>query len=165
MPTIDQLGEWVKAEQRKGNGQCHTNHPVIMEHVRKEAIKNSAAKTRIALECYSPRSYAAWNEMLEYLMERCGCNPLLVVDMLRLLVHEARTNVDRDEDGNDFDGITIAKHGLCKLQDYEAELREARAKKKAKHKRKEKPNKFRCGHGVWVENTCYQCDPASARES
>jgi len=26
------------------------------------------------------------------------------------------------------------------------------------------PNPFRCVHGVWVADSCYQCDPASARD-
>jgi len=124
MPTIDQLGEWVKAEQRKGNGQCHTNHPFIMEHVRKEAIKNVAAKTRIALECYSPRSYAAWNTMLEWLMERLACNPLLVVDVMFTIMKLAGE-----------EGVEIAKNSLCSLNNYEDELRTARAAKKARRQR------------------------------
>jgi len=130
MPTINQLADWAKAEIRKGKGHYHTQHPVIMEETRKEAIKNTAAKTRIALECYSPRSYAAWNEMLEYLMDRCGCNPLLVVDLLRLLVHEARLNPGPHGD----DGVDLALMGLHKVNDYEIELREARAAKKARRK-------------------------------
>ena len=123
MPTIDQLGEWVKAEQRKGNGQCHTNHPVIMEHVRKEAIKNESAKTRIAFETYSPRSYSDWNDLLEWMMESLGCNPILVVDVMYLIMKLAGE-----------EGVEMAKDNLFKLHDYEAELREARAKKKAKRK-------------------------------
>lgn len=119
MPTVSQLAEWCAAEIRKGKGDCHTQHPVIMEDVRKDAVKNTALKTRIGLETYSPESYSLWNQIIESLMEQLGCNPILVVDVLALLVKMAGE-----------DGIKIAKDGLAKLVDYEQKLREAKTERK-----------------------------------
>ncbi len=123
MPTIDQLAEWTKFQQSKGKGQCHTQHPVIMEEIRKEAIKNTAEKTRIGFETYSPRSYRAWNEQLEVLMERLGCNPILVLDVMLLILKMAGE-----------EGVEIAKDNLCKLNDYETELRAGRQAKRKRRK-------------------------------
>jgi hypothetical protein len=92
-----------------------------MEEVRKEAIKNTAEKTRVGFESYSPRSYRAWNEQLEVLMESLGCNPILVLDVMLLILKLAGP-----------EGVDVAKENLCKLNDYESELREARAAKKRK---------------------------------
>jgi hypothetical protein len=123
MPTIDQLVEWAKAEQAKGKGHMHTNHPVIMEEVRREAIANKAEKTRVSFETYSPRSYSAWNAQLEVLMESLACNPILVIDVMLLLMKMAGE-----------EGVSIARENLCKLHDYENELREARHVKKMRRK-------------------------------
>jgi hypothetical protein len=90
-----------------------------MEDVRKDAVKNTALKTRIGLETYSPESYSLWNQIIESLMEQLGCNPILVVDVLALLVKMAGE-----------DGIKIAKDGLAKLVDYEQKLREAKTERK-----------------------------------
>lgn len=123
MPTLIQLAEWCQAEIRKGKGQCHTQHPVIMEEVRKAAVKNSSLKTRIGLETYSPKSYSLWNEIIELLMEQLGCNPILVVDVLAVLVRMAGE-----------EGIRIAKDNLAKVCDYEQELRDAKTQRRLRRK-------------------------------
>ena len=41
-------------------------------------------------ETYSARSYSAWHECFEYLIERCGFNPIIVCDLILLLVQEAQ---------------------------------------------------------------------------
>lgn len=93
-----------------------------MEEVRREAVKNTAEKTRVGFETYSPRSYRSWNEMLEWLMEELGCNPILVMDVILLIIRMGT------RDG----GLEVAKESLCGMNDYENELREARAAKKRK---------------------------------
>lgn len=124
MPTVEQLAEWCKAEIRKGKGQCHTQHPVIMEDVRKQQIENKPdssgrQRTRIGFETYSPKAYSLWNEIFESLMEQLGANPILVVDVIALIIRMAGV-----------DGVRIAKDGLAKVMDYEQELRDAKAERK-----------------------------------
>ncbi len=109
-----------------------------MEEVRAQAIANKAdedgrRRTRIGLQTYSPEAYSAWNSAIEYLMQRCGANPLLVVDLILLLVDEARTNTFPGMDleggmalGEHIDGLTIALHQLYKARDYESVFREAK---------------------------------------
>ena len=131
MPTISQLEEWVRAKKAKYGPDAHCSQPFVSEELRREAIANKPdaagkRKTRIALETYSPEAYSAWNELIEELMERCGCNPLLVVDLLALLVHEAL----RTELAEGMDGIGVALHGLFKLKDYEEELRRWKVEKR-----------------------------------
>jgi hypothetical protein len=128
VPTLLQLRDWTISEIAKGKGECHTQHPVIMEEVRKEAIKNTAEKTRVGFETYSPRSYRAWNGQIETLMEELGCNPILVLDVMLLILKMAGP-----------EGVSVAKENLCKLNDYENELREARAVKKRKRLRGANP--------------------------
>ena len=95
--------------------------------------------------------------MLEDLMERSGCNPLIVVDVLLLLVKEAQKPTgmcqcwhkkdrhgEAQDDGEalygcvdcdcqvfrELDGIDIAKQGLFAVCDYEKELRDAKERRR-----------------------------------
>jgi hypothetical protein len=123
----------VKEKIRKFGGNAHCGQLVVMEEARAKAIKNEPDEegrrcTRIGLQTYSPEAYSEWNATIEYLMERCGHNPLLVVDLLLLLVQEAR----RQTEGESTDGIDIAKGMLFSLGDYEEKLRQAKAEYRAR---------------------------------
>ncbi len=63
-------------------------------------------------------------------MERCGYNPLILVDLLLLLVQEARQQTE----GEGVDGIEIAKASLFKLRNYPEELQRAWQEWKARRK-------------------------------
>ena len=139
MPTLEQQREWVNAKIKKFGLKAHCSQCFVSEEVRKASIENKPdkkgrRKTRIALECYSPEAYSAWNEMLEMLMERCGYNPIILVDLLALLVHAAMHDADFSEFGGEgcpkVDGIDAALHGLYKLKDYEDALRKAKKEKR-----------------------------------
>jgi hypothetical protein len=136
MPTIAQLEEWVKEKKRKFGANAHCSQPVVSEEARARAIENKPdeagrRRTRIGLETYSPEAYSAWNQTLEYLMERCGYNPLLVVDLLLILVQEARKHTE----GEGVDGLDIAKAGLFSVCDYEEKLRAAKAEYRARRRK------------------------------
>ncbi len=127
MPTLGQIRDQVAAKIRKHGEGAHCGQLVVMEEVRAKAIKNEPdeegrRRTRIGLQTYSPEAYSAWNSAIEYLMERCGHNPMLVVDLLLLLVNEAKSN--QFEGG--IDGLTIALHRLYQALDYETVFREAK---------------------------------------
>lgn len=136
MPTLSQLEEWVKAKKAKFGGAVHCSQPVVAEEVRARAIKNEPDAdgkrcTRIGFETYSPECYIAWHETISYLMDRCGSNPILVLDVLLLLVREAVKHTE----GEGVDGIEIAKAGLFAMSDYEQRLREAKATYRARKKK------------------------------
>ena len=137
MPTLSNALETIKAKIARYGGDAHCNPIFVSEQIRAEAIANrpdstGRRKTRIALELYSPESYTAWNEMLESLIERCGYNPLILVDLLRLLVMEAQQ--PSFQEGKD--GIALALESLYKLNpEYESELRQAKAEKRNRNKK------------------------------
>jgi hypothetical protein len=136
VPTLGQLQEQIKEKIRKWGPDAHAGILVVSEESRQKAVENKPdeagrRRTRIGLETYSPEAYSAWNQTLEYLMERCGCNPLIVVDLLLLLVQEARQHTE----GEGVDGIEIAKTGLFSICDYEEKLREAKAAYRARKKK------------------------------
>lgn len=131
MPTLSQVRETINQKIAKFGPSAHCNVLVVSEELRQEAVKNKAEKTRISLETYSAQSYRDWNAMLEQLMEECGYNPLLLIDLIRLLVLEAR----RQGDG-EINGIQIALRGLCKIADYEEALRKAKSDRLAKRKKR-----------------------------
>ena len=136
IPTLGQLQEQLKEKIRKWGPHAHANQLIVSEESRQNAIANKPdetgrRRTRIGLETYSPEAYSAWNETLEYLMERCAYNPLIVVDLLLLLVQEARSHTE----GEGVDGIDIAKTGLFSICDYEEKLREAKAAYRARKKK------------------------------
>lgn len=127
MPTLGQLKEQIEFKIRKFGEGAHAGQLVVMEEVRAKAIKNEPdeegrRRTRIGLQTYSPEAYSAWNQTVEYLMQRCASNPILVVDLILLLVQEARQQTE----GDGTDGIDIAKAGLFSLADYEQKLRDAK---------------------------------------
>jgi len=136
VPTLIQLQEQLKEKIRKWGPDAHCNRLIVSEEARQDAIANrpddtGKRRTRISLETYSPEAYSAWNQTLEYLFERCGYNPLIVVDLLLLLVQEARSHAE----GEGVDGIDIAKTGLFSICDYEEKLREAKAAYRARKKK------------------------------
>lgn len=65
-------------------------------------------------------------------MERCGFNPILVVDVMLLLVQEARQQTESDG----VDGLDIAKGMLFKLANYDEKLSQAKAEWRARRRRK-----------------------------
>lgn len=134
MPTLSQALEQLQYKIRRFGPNAHCTEIIVSEESRARAIENKPdergkQRTRIGLETYSPESYSAWNQAIEYLMERCGYNPLIVVDLLLLLVQEARQQTEGP------DGIEIAKSTLFNLRDYPAELHKAKEEWKAKRKR------------------------------
>lgn len=136
MPTLKQAKELIEYKIRTFGENAHCTEIIVSEESRARAIENKPdergkQRTRIGLETYSPESYSAWNQAIEYLMERCGYNPLIVVDLLLLLVQEAR----QSEGEGGPDGIEIAKSTLFNLRDYPAELHKAKEEWKAKRKR------------------------------
>lgn len=128
MPTLSNMLETIKAKIAKYGPESHCNPIFVAEELRKNAIANKAdetgrRKTRVSLETYSPEAYSEFNAMLEFLMERTAFNPQLVVDLLLLLVQEARGRTE----GENTDGISIALASLFSLKgDYESRLRESK---------------------------------------
>lgn len=138
MPILKHMREKIDAKIAKFGEEAHCNELFVSEELRKEAVKNLAGKTRISLETYSVDSYKQWNAMLEGLMQECGCNPLLVVDLLHALVYEARRNVawsDPKKKLPDLNGIQVLIRGLSANIDYEADLRKAKSEKLARRKK------------------------------
>lgn len=136
MPTLGQLQEQLKEKIRRWGPDAHCGVLVVSEEARQKAIANKPdeagrQRTRISMETYSPESYSAWNQTLEYLMERCGYNPLVVVDLLLLLVQEARKHTE----GEGIDGLDIAKAGLFSICDYEEKLRIAKSEYRARKRK------------------------------
>lgn len=133
MPTLKQAREYLNEKIRKYGEEAHCTQIIVSEESRQRAIENKPdaegrQHTRIGFETYSAKAYSAWHATIEYLMERCGYNPILVVDLLLLLVQEARQQTE----GEGVDGIDIAKSGLFKVCDYEEELRAAKAERRAR---------------------------------
>lgn len=132
-----QLREQVEFKIKQFGPNAHCGQLVVSEELRQQQIANKPdaqgkRKTRISFETYSPEHYSLWNEMMEYLMERCGYNPLIVCDLLYVLVGEARRGGLQD---GSMDGIDIALHGLFKVNtEYETQLKDAKAEKKRARK-------------------------------
>jgi hypothetical protein len=87
MPTLFQLKSWVEQEIRKGHGECHTNHVVIVEQVQAEKALNppdetGKRKTRIAWDAGDPDSYAAWHAERERWMIAAKKNPVISTDAM-----------------------------------------------------------------------------------
>jgi len=148
VPTLGQLQEQLKEKIRKWGPDAHCGVLVVSEEARLRAIQNEPdetgkRRTRISLETYSPESYSNWNQALEYLVERCSFNPVLLVDLLLLLIQEARRPLEAVVDPSDGyikpggkDGIDLALQGLWKVNgDYEERLREAKAQYRARKRK------------------------------
>ena len=87
MPTLFQLKSWVEQEIRKGKGEYHTNHVVIIEEEAAEKALNPPSeegkrKTRIAWDAGDPDSYAAWHAERERWMIAANKNPTLCTDCM-----------------------------------------------------------------------------------
>ena len=87
MPTLFQLKSWVEQEIRKGKGEYHTNHVVIIEEEAAEKALNPPSeegkrKTRIAWEAGDPDTYAAWHAERERWMVAANKNPTLATDSM-----------------------------------------------------------------------------------
>ena len=87
MPTIAQLKSWVDEEMRKGHGELHTNHVVIIEVEAAEKALNppdetGKRKTRIAWDAGDPDSYAAWHAERERWMVAARKNPVISTDAM-----------------------------------------------------------------------------------
>jgi hypothetical protein len=87
MPTLFQLKSWVEQEIRKGHGDCHTNHVVIIEQEAAEKALNppdetGKRKTRIAWDAGDPDSYAAWHAERERWMIAARKNPVISTDAM-----------------------------------------------------------------------------------
>lgn len=136
MPTLLQAKEQIEYKIHKYGPDAHCTPVIVAEESRANSIENKPdeqgkRRTRIGLETYSPESYSAWNSTIEFLMERCGFNPLIVVDVLLLLVQEARQQTESDG----VDGIEIAKGSLFKLRNYPEELQKAKEEWRARRRR------------------------------
>jgi hypothetical protein len=135
---LRQAREMLDQKIRKWGPDCHCNQIIVSEESRANAIKNEPdaegkRRTRIGLETYSPEAYSAWNATLEYLIERCAFNPILVVDLLLLLVQSAHNSLPLGRDG---DGIDVALQGLFAVNgDYEQRLRDAKSAYRARRKK------------------------------
>jgi hypothetical protein len=87
MPTLYQLKSWVEQEIRKGHGECHTNHVVIVEQEAAEKALNppdetGKRKTRIAWDAGDPDSYAEWHKERERWMIAANKNPVVATDSM-----------------------------------------------------------------------------------
>jgi hypothetical protein len=87
MPTLHQLKSWVDQEIRKGHGECHTNHVVIIEQEAAEKALNppdetGKRKTRIAWDAGDPDSYAEWHKERERWMNAANKNPVVATDSM-----------------------------------------------------------------------------------
>jgi hypothetical protein len=137
VPTLQNALEQIQFKIKKFGPNAHCGRLVVMEEVREKAIKNEPdeegrRRTRIGLQTYSPESYSAWANTLEYLLSRCGYNPILALDVILLLVQEARQHTE----GEGTDGIDIAKAGLFAVCDYEEKLRAAKLEYRTRRSKK-----------------------------
>jgi hypothetical protein len=87
VPTLHQLKSWVEQEIRKGHGELHCNHVVIMEQEAAEKALNppneeGKRKTRIAWDAGDPDSYAAWHAERERWMIAAKKNPVYATDAM-----------------------------------------------------------------------------------
>ena len=136
MPTLVQAREQIDYKIKKFGPEAHCTPIIVAEEARQERIENKPdedgrQKTKVCFETYSPEAYSAWHGTFEYLLERSGFNPLIVVDVLLLLVQEARQQTE----GEGTDGIEIAKASLFKLRNYPEELQQAKAEWRKRRKR------------------------------
>jgi len=137
MPTLKNALETIKYKIAKYGENEHCSRIIVAEEARREAIENKPSedghrRTRISMETYSAEAYSSWNSTLEYLIERCAYNPILLVDVLLLLVQEARQRTESDG----VDGLDIAKGMLFKLGNYDEKLQKAKEEWRARRKRK-----------------------------
>ena len=77
----------MEQEIRKGHGELHCNHVVIMEQEAAEKALNppneeGKRKTRIAWDAGDPDSYAAWHAERERWMIAAKKNPTLATDAM-----------------------------------------------------------------------------------
>lgn len=126
MPTLSQQLENVQSKIRRWGPDAHCNQLIVSEESREKAIKNEPDEmgrqhTRVSLETYSPASYSLWNQIIETMMEKLGYNPILCIDVMAGIIRAAG-----DE------GIELVKGELVKVLDYEAELRTAKAARRAR---------------------------------
>ena len=136
LPTLQNALETIQFKIRQYGKDAHCTPIVVAEEERKKRVENKPdeegrQKTKIAFETYSPDSYSAWHATFEYLLERCGFNPLIVVDVLLLLVQEARGQTE----GEGVDGLEIAKQSLFKLRNYPEELEKAKTEWRARRRK------------------------------
>lgn len=87
MPTLNALVEWALAEQKKGKGSLHVNHPVIMEEENAKRQVNAPdekgkRKTRIAWDANDPDSFAEFHKEREKYIRAAGGNPVLGTDAM-----------------------------------------------------------------------------------
>ena len=87
MPSIFQVKTWAEEQIRKGRGECHTNHIVIVEHEAAKRAENppdaeGERKTRIAWDSCDPDSYAAWHAERERWMIAANKNPVMSTDAM-----------------------------------------------------------------------------------
>src|ERR1700679_1649941 len=80
MPSIHQVLSWAQEKVRKGLGDQHTNHIVIIEEEARKRAKNPAddqgnRKTKIAWDSGDPEMYAAWHKERERWMVLAKKNP------------------------------------------------------------------------------------------
>src|ERR1700761_1773654 len=80
IPTVEQLYQWAKQELRKGKGNLHVQHPVIVEEAIAAKVKNEAdadgkRKTKVAWDSHEPEAYAEFHQVREQWMASAGNNP------------------------------------------------------------------------------------------
>lgn len=137
MPTLKQAREQLDEKIRRWGENSHCNRLVVSEEARQNAIENrpdesGRRRTIISFQTYCPDSYSNWHSAMEYLMERVAYNPVLLVDLVLLLIQEARQQTETEG----VDGIDIALASLFKVNgDYEERLREAKAQYRARKRK------------------------------
>lgn len=102
MPTLTKLAEWALQEIRKGKGELHVAHPVIVEEAAEQRKKNPAdaagkQKTKVCWDAHDPIAYSEFHEARELWMQSAGNNPriatLAITQVLRLFTPEGRKAV------------------------------------------------------------------------
>lgn len=137
MPTLKNALEQLQDKIRKFGENAHCTRIIVTEESKKEAIANEPdeegrRRTMIGFQTYSPEAYSSWHAMMSYVVERCSFNPILAVDLILLLVQEARQQTETEG----VDGIDIALASLFKVNgDYEEKLRIAKAEYRARKRK------------------------------
>ena len=137
MPSLRQAREQLDEKIRRYGPDAHCNRLIVSEEARQNAIENrpdesGRRRTIISFQTYCPDSYSNWHSAMEYLMERVAYNPVLLVDLVLLLIQEARQQTETEG----VDGIDIALASLFKVNgDYEERLREAKAQYRARKRK------------------------------
>src|SRR6266576_1487214 len=137
MPTLKNALEQLQDKIRKFGENAHCTRIVVVEESKQNAIANEPddqghRRTMIGFQTYSAEAYSSWHAMISYIVERCGFNPILAVDLILLLVQEARQQTETEG----VDGIDIALASLFKVNgDYEERLREAKAQYRARNRK------------------------------